>query len=104
MEHIKHSYPHAYKLLAEGLRVYWHKLNGHSNETVLDFLIHVVFTHWPNLIPDIRQRAHKNVSVLVFSLNDGHHARMIREMIHYQMDSQLTIDLFSGNYLSIEKL
>lgn len=104
VEHIKHSYPHAYKLLAEGLRVYWHKLNGHSNETVLDFLIHVVFTHWPNLIPDIRQRAHKNVSVLVFSLNDGHHARMIREMIHYQMDSQLTIDLFSGNYLSIEKL
>lgn len=88
MEHIKHSYPHAYKLLAEGLRVYWHKLNGHSNETVLDFLIHVVFTHWPNLIPDIRQRAHKNVSMLVFSPNDGHHARMIREMIHYQMDSQ----------------
>lgn len=79
----------------------WTELN---KETVLDFLIHVVFTHWPNLIPDIRQRAHKNVSILVFSPNDGHHARMIREMIHYQMDSQLTIDLFSGNHLSIEKL
>jgi transposase-like protein len=47
------------------------------------------------LLPKLQEKAEHNVNLLVFSVSDIHHARMIKDYLHYHFQNHVTIDLRS---------
>jgi hypothetical protein len=101
---IRENYPNLYRQLFNGLMIYRKKMDQFANETIIDYLIHLLFTRWHNLLPKLQEKAEHNVNLLVFSVSDIHHARMIKDYLHYHFQSRVTIDLRSIYQMDHEEL
>jgi AraC-like DNA-binding protein len=90
---IQQNYPKLYKQLYHGLLLYRKKLGSFCNDTLINCLVHTVFTHWYNLLPELQKSTRKDVRVLVLSTSNIHHANMMRDVISYQFNGQPDINL-----------
>lgn len=100
---LRQSFPHIFQQLYEGIVGYRTRLKKDLDEDKINMLIYTLFTYWDNLLTDL-YRKHQNVSLLV--LSDGHysHAKMIQNLLSFELRSNITIDVYKGQELSLEKL
>lgn len=101
---IEKNYPILYRQLYNGLTIYRKKMNQFTTKTIIDYLIHLLFTHWHNLLPRLQEKTEDNVQLLIFSFTDINHARMIKDYLAYHFHNHVTIDLHTENYLNMEDL
>lgn len=101
IKEVKKSYPVVYRQLFNGLRIYRKKMGQFLNESIINYLIHLLFTHWHKLLSKLQEKAEHSVDVLVYSPTDLYHARMIKDYLHYHFRNHITIDLHTKNPLTI---
>lgn len=104
IDSIQKNYPILYRQLYNGLTIYRKKMNQFTTKTIVDYLIHLLFTHWHNLLPKLQEKTEDSVQLLIFSVTDVNHARMIKDYLTYHFRNHLTIDLHTENYLTMEDL
>jgi hypothetical protein len=98
---IQQTYPKFYKQLYDGLSLYRKKLGYFHNETVINYLVHTLFTHWTNLLPSLQQAKRKDTRILILNTISIQHANMVRDMItdHFNGHPEMNLLIETMEYV-----
>lgn len=100
---IKEDFPYFYNQLLDGMRKYRRLLDRPLTDNGLYYFIYNLLTFWKNIVPELRRKFEK-ITMLIIS--DGHisHSRMIKDLIEYELNKQLVIDIYTDVHLSLDRL
>lgn len=102
-QHVKHQYPMVYETLYTGIVEYRKRLNKPLHEDKIYLLLYTLITNWNNLLVELHERFQK-VSLLVISDSHFSHAKMIQNLLSFELRQNVTIHTFHSPEISVEKL
>lgn len=102
-QRIKHDYPFVYDALYASIIEYRKRLNRDLNPDKIHLLVYSLFTAWENLLVGLHTK-YQQVSILV--LSDGHysHAKMIQNLLSFELRNNVTINTYQNREITADLL
>lgn len=103
VQHLNKHFPIVTQHLYEGIVTYRKRLRLDLHPDKINMLVYTLFTYWDNLLTDLYRRIQK-VSLLI--LSDGHfsHAKMIKNLLTFELRNNINIDIYQDRELTADKL
>lgn len=100
---VEQKFPSFYRDLYEGIKEYRQLMGMPITKDGINFLIHVIFTRWPNLLTEFRKKF-ESIKLLVLSDRHISHAQMVKDLIEYEFSEKIVVDVYEGIELNEEIL
>lgn len=103
---IENEFPKFYKNLYKMTKQYRRLMGKPLTDDGINFLIYIVFIFWEDLLPEL-QRKFDKIHVLVVSDRHISHSKTIKDIIEYEFNEQIVVDVYDGiklDYVSLKNL
>lgn len=103
VHYLDKHFPIVSQHLQEGIVGFRKRLKKDLDTDKINMLVYTLFTYWDNLLTDLYRKFQK-VSLLI--LSDGHfsHAKMIENLLRFELRNNININIYEDQDLSAEKL
>lgn len=91
---IKSEFPHFYEDLYQSTKNFRKIMKKPLTDDGIYFIMHIIFIFWEDLLPELRRKFDK-IKILVISDCHVSHSETIKDVIEYEFNEQIVVDVFS---------
>lgn len=102
-QRIQWQFPKTYQALYDMCSEFRRLLGRSADEDKLNYLVYTLFTYWEQLLTDLYGKYQKP-RVLVLSGSHFTHANTIKQFLAFELNNNITIDVYQNHILSFEIL
>lgn len=103
LETTKELNPEFYRRTVEEVEKYMLEVWGASDSAAVNNAVYTLIASWNNLYHELQKRK-KPVTVLICSVIGNFQAEMIKELVKYEFNDKLAIDIYNGVHFRIEEI
>lgn len=92
-----------YRRTVEEVEKYMLEVWGASDSAAVNNAVYTLIASWNNLYHELQKRK-KPVTVLICSVIGNFQAEMIKELVKYEFNDKLAIDIYNGVHFRIEEI